>query len=206
MRSLVFRRSNFLPLHRGIRTHEPIAAVLACIQKDAALLHGASDLQLLLGHQRIPEHAPQGRPCGTTDDNYPQSSATQRAKDLRHGAHASSGTFDSSLFQSGSPRFPRWAPALASPQNLSRMSRIPGREGGGARWLTSAAAQALPPSLAQELGDLLGDRFTHSAAVCEAHGRDESYHDCIPPNAVAFPQSTEEVAEVSHVTAPRDDP
>ena len=43
---------------------------------------------------------------------------------------------------------------------------------------------------------LLGERLSTSAAVREQHGKDESYHAPEPPDAVAFAQSTEEVAEI----------
>ncbi|WP_413205410.1 FAD-linked oxidase C-terminal domain-containing protein [Rhodospirillum sp. A1_3_36] len=52
---------------------------------------------------------------------------------------------------------------------------------------------ALPDSLMAELRALLGDRLSTAAAVREQHGRDESYHEPMPPDAVAFVQSTEEV-------------
>jgi D-lactate dehydrogenase (cytochrome) len=48
----------------------------------------------------------------------------------------------------------------------------------------------------ETLRPLLGDRLTTSAAVREQHGRDESYHAPMPPDAVAFAQSTEEVAAI----------
>lgn len=47
-----------------------------------------------------------------------------------------------------------------------------------------------------ELFQLLGDRLSTAAAVCEQHGRDESYHRPQAPDAVAFAGSTEEVAEI----------
>jgi len=47
-----------------------------------------------------------------------------------------------------------------------------------------------------DLHRLLGDRFTTSAAVREHHGRDETYHPAAPPDAVAFPETTEEVSRV----------
>src|SRR5881296_1360861 len=40
---------------------------------------------------------------------------------------------------------------------------------------------------------LLGDRVTTSRGVREHHGKDESYFPYAPPDAVVFPQSTEEV-------------
>ncbi len=58
----------------------------------------------------------------------------------------------------------------------------------------------IEPTL-QRLGALLGDRLTTSAAVCERHGQDESYHQGAPPQAVVFPHSTEEVAEIVSICA-----
>ncbi|MDH3712279.1 MAG: FAD-binding protein [Gammaproteobacteria bacterium] len=58
----------------------------------------------------------------------------------------------------------------------------------------------IDPTL-ERLGALLGDRITTSAAVCERHGRDESYHEGAPPQAVVYPQSTEEVAEIVSICA-----
>ncbi|NIW86866.1 MAG: FAD-binding protein [Gammaproteobacteria bacterium] len=58
---------------------------------------------------------------------------------------------------------------------------------------------ALPAERARlfdELKGLLGDRFTTTQAVREQHGRDESYFRPTPPEAVAFPHSTEEVSAV----------
>jgi len=53
----------------------------------------------------------------------------------------------------------------------------------------------------EELQGLLGARLSTSVAVCEQHGRDESYHAVHAPDAVAFAQSTEEVAEIVKVCA-----
>ncbi|HEX6443183.1 MAG TPA: FAD-binding protein, partial [Stellaceae bacterium] len=54
----------------------------------------------------------------------------------------------------------------------------------------------LSPALLAALRQCLGDRLSTSAAVCEQHGRDESYHTPHAPDAVAFAQSAEEVAEI----------
>src|SRR3954470_16030077 len=54
----------------------------------------------------------------------------------------------------------------------------------------------LNPELLASLRQRLGDRFSTSAAVCEQHGKDESYHAPYAPDAVAFAQSTEEVAAI----------
>ncbi len=43
-------------------------------------------------------------------------------------------------------------------------------------------------------------RLSTAASVCEAHGKDESYHAAIGPDAVVFPTST---AEVSQARVPR---
>jgi D-lactate dehydrogenase (cytochrome) len=50
--------------------------------------------------------------------------------------------------------------------------------------------------LLDELRDLLGDRLTTSAAIRELHGRDESFHQPVSPDAVAFARSTEEVSAI----------
>ena len=47
-----------------------------------------------------------------------------------------------------------------------------------------------------ELGDLLGERLVTSDAVRLQHGTDESHHAPCPPDAVAFVESTDEVAAV----------
>eukprot|EP00884_Botryococcus_braunii_P021937 jgi/Botrbrau1/8427/Bobra.0237s0046.2 len=80
--------------------------------------------------------------------------------------------------------------------SVTRRSRQPAQYG-----VAAAAADPIPSTLAQELSDLLGDRFTDNTAVCQSHGKDESYHDCIPPNAVAFPESTAEVSEIVRACA-----
>jgi D-lactate dehydrogenase (cytochrome) len=41
------------------------------------------------------------------------------------------------------------------------------------------------------LSELLGDRLSTGELVRQQHGRDASYHPCMPPDAVAFAQSTE---------------
>ncbi|KAI9921210.1 hypothetical protein PsorP6_002104 [Peronosclerospora sorghi] len=53
---------------------------------------------------------------------------------------------------------------------------------------------------------LLGDRLSTSSSVLEQHGTDESYHAVTPPDAVAFVQSTDEVAEVVKICAAGDTP
>ena len=53
----------------------------------------------------------------------------------------------------------------------------------------------------EELRALLGERLSTSAAVREHHGKDVSYHKGYPPEAVAFAQSTEEVAAIVGICA-----
>ncbi len=54
----------------------------------------------------------------------------------------------------------------------------------------------LPPPLLEALAARCGDRLALGEAVRAHHGRDESYHAPAPPDAVVFPQSTAEVAEI----------
>ncbi|AOS77699.1 MULTISPECIES: FAD-binding oxidoreductase [Hydrogenophaga] len=51
----------------------------------------------------------------------------------------------------------------------------------------------LSPTFLDRLRELLGDRLSTSEAVCLQHGRDESIFEAMPPQAVAWPTSTEEV-------------
>jgi D-lactate dehydrogenase (cytochrome) len=53
----------------------------------------------------------------------------------------------------------------------------------------------------EQLRALLGERLSTSAAVREQHGHDESYHPTHAPDAVAFAESTEEVAEIVRICA-----
>jgi D-lactate dehydrogenase (cytochrome) len=61
--------------------------------------------------------------------------------------------------------------------------------------------EAIKPELIAALRQLLGDRLSTSAAVCAQHGKDESYHEAHSPDAVAFAQSTDEVAEIVRLCA-----
>jgi D-lactate dehydrogenase (cytochrome) len=56
--------------------------------------------------------------------------------------------------------------------------------------------EAIDKSLLTALRQLLGDRLSTAPAVCEQHGRDESYHAPHSPDAVAFAHSTEEVSAI----------
>ncbi|MFZ3032522.1 MAG: FAD-linked oxidase C-terminal domain-containing protein [Parvibaculum sp.] len=68
--------------------------------------------------------------------------------------------------------------------------------------MSQATSQTSGRALAlSELAALLGPRFTTSLPVREAHGRDESWHPVMAPDAVAFAQSTEEVVEIVRICA-----
>jgi D-lactate dehydrogenase (cytochrome) len=57
-------------------------------------------------------------------------------------------------------------------------------------------ARNAPPALIDELRALLGERLSTADAVRDQHGHDESYHETMPPDAVAFAESTDEVASI----------
>lgn len=61
--------------------------------------------------------------------------------------------------------------------------------------------QAERSGVMDELAALLGERFTTSLPIREAHGRDESWHPVVAPDAVAFAASTEEVAAIVGICA-----
>jgi len=63
------------------------------------------------------------------------------------------------------------------------------------------ARKPLDPALLAALRQRLGDRLSTSAAICEQHGKDESYHQPHAPDAVAFATSTEEVAAIVSLCA-----
>src|SRR5947209_19749635 len=59
-----------------------------------------------------------------------------------------------------------------------------------------SARKRIDQALLAALRQRLGDRLSTSAAICEQHGKDESYHQPHAPDAVAFATSTEEVAAI----------
>ena len=69
--------------------------------------------------------------------------------------------------------------------------------------MTATLLQRAPlkPALLAALRQRLGDRLSTSAAVCEQHGKDESYHTPHAPDAVAFARSTEEVSAIVSLCA-----
>ncbi|MFQ5783369.1 MAG: FAD-binding oxidoreductase [Alphaproteobacteria bacterium] len=63
------------------------------------------------------------------------------------------------------------------------------------------ARRPLSNHVIAELHALLGDRLSTAAAVRAHHGKDVSYHEAHDPDAVAFVESTEEVAGVVAICA-----
>ena len=59
----------------------------------------------------------------------------------------------------------------------------------------TALAQRTTDACLDDLAVLLGDRCSTSEAVREQHSHDESWHEPEAPQAVVFPETTEEVAE-----------
>ena len=53
----------------------------------------------------------------------------------------------------------------------------------------------------EQLKALMGDRCTTGSAIREQHGKDESWHPPVAPDAVCFARSTEEVSEIVKICA-----
>ena len=68
--------------------------------------------------------------------------------------------------------------------------------GGQAAVETSPSPSRLPQGLVAELRRLLDARFSMSLALREQHGRGESYHAVLAPDAVCFAESTDEVSKI----------
>ena len=68
--------------------------------------------------------------------------------------------------------------------------------------MATTVAEAVIPALRH----LLGDRLTTAADVLQRHGRDESSYPPAPPDAVCFPHSTEEVAQIVTLCAEHQTP
>ena len=66
---------------------------------------------------------------------------------------------------------------------------------------SGALLQPLPAALVDGLKALFGERCSQSGGVRDHHGKDESAHPAMPPQAVAFPHSTEEVAAAVRLCA-----
>ncbi len=61
--------------------------------------------------------------------------------------------------------------------------------------------EQIPETLLNELQTLLGNRFSTAAAVRDHHSHGESHHPAAPPDAVVFPERTEEVQAVVRACA-----
>ncbi len=59
---------------------------------------------------------------------------------------------------------------------------------------TDTTAQAI-----SDLKDLLGERLSTGESILEMHGRDEAYSEPVLPDAVAFPETTEEVSAIMKI-------
>jgi D-lactate dehydrogenase (cytochrome) len=70
----------------------------------------------------------------------------------------------------------------------------------------AATRRPLPASLVDKLRRLLGERLSTGESVRAQHGRDESAFAAMPPDAVAFPKSTVEVAAIARACHAHDVP
>src|SRR4026209_1290930 len=72
-------------------------------------------------------------------------------------------------------------------------------------WLPEEIRMSLPAvelkSAIDELKALFGERLSTSTGVRDHHSKDESWHHPHRPDAVVFPNSTEEVAEIVRICA-----
>lgn len=59
----------------------------------------------------------------------------------------------------------------------------------------------LNPEILEELRGVVEQRLSTSDAVCQQHGKDEGYHAGIPPDAVVFAHSTQEVSDIVKICA-----
>ncbi|MBI6557022.1 FAD-binding protein [Pseudomonas veronii] len=67
---------------------------------------------------------------------------------------------------------------------------------------THDALQTSPmPTLLNALREVIGERLSTSRTECEQHGRGESYHQTLPPDAVCYAESTAEVAAIVELCA-----
>ncbi len=56
-------------------------------------------------------------------------------------------------------------------------------------------------TLVDRLAGVIGSRATLARGVLEQHGRSEAYHECLPPDVVVFPETTQEVVEIVKLCA-----
>ncbi|BAQ70060.1 D-lactate dehydrogenase [cytochrome] 1 [Rhodovulum sulfidophilum] len=57
------------------------------------------------------------------------------------------------------------------------------------------------PDALTALGEMLGDRLSRSKSDLDLHGRNETYFPFLPPDAVAYPETTDEVAQIVRICA-----
>lgn len=88
---------------------------------------------------------------------------------------------------------------IANRTQASTRRKLPGRPIRSGACPPMSAANPLPPDLLDELCALLGDRLSTGLAVREHHGRDESSHPPALPDAVVWPETTEEVATIARL-------
>lgn len=69
--------------------------------------------------------------------------------------------------------------------------------------MQSAVKSRFDDALLDVLRQIVGERVTTADAIREQHGRDESFHPCMPPDAVVFAHSTDEVSRVVSACAER---
>lgn len=72
--------------------------------------------------------------------------------------------------------------------------------------MPKAVKSAFDDELLQVLNQIVGDRVTTAAVICEQHGKDESFHACAPPDAVVFAQTTDEISRIVMACAARNVP
>ena len=65
----------------------------------------------------------------------------------------------------------------------------------------AASVRPVSSKLFDALRARFGERFSTAAAVREHHGKDASYHELVPPDAVLYARTTEEVAEAVRLCA-----
>lgn len=66
--------------------------------------------------------------------------------------------------------------------------------------LGKVSAKTLRSALA-ELREIFGERVKTANAICEQHGRDESFHRAYPPDCVIIVKNTAEVQQIAHICA-----
>src|SRR3569623_3246691 len=70
----------------------------------------------------------------------------------------------------------------------------------------AAIKRPVPESLLTALRSMVGERLSVAQAMRDHHGRDESSYDPMPPDAVVFAHSTEEVAAAVKLCGSHDVP